>query len=106
MTVIPYLPIQPDALRGIVEMKLGAVVRRAKESHGVQIDVDPAVLEAIAERCREVESGARNVEHILRANVMPMLSRVILEDLAVREEGKLHLRLEAGGPLGIQCVTV
>jgi type VI secretion system protein VasG len=106
MTVVPYFPIQPDALRSIVEMKVTALTRRAKESHGVRVDVDSAVYDAIADRCREVESGARNVEHILRSTVMPMLSRVILEDLAVRTDGTLHLRLQVGGDAGILCSKV
>jgi type VI secretion system protein VasG len=106
MTVVPYIPIRAEALRGIVEMKLGAVVARAHETHGVAVDVAPDVIAAIVDRCQEVESGARNVEHILRAVVMPALSRVILEDLAQRDEGALRVRLQVGGPQGIECVKV
>jgi hypothetical protein len=63
-------------------MKLGAVCKRAKEAHGIDLDVDPKVYEAIADRCKEVESGARNVDHILRGTVLPLVSSEILTRLA------------------------
>jgi type VI secretion system protein VasG len=106
MTVVPYVPIREDALRMIVQMKLGAVLDRARTTHGVKVDTADDVIDAIVARCREVESGARNADHILRAVVMPALSHVILEDLATRDEETLHIRLQTGGPTGIECVKV
>jgi type VI secretion system protein VasG len=82
MTVVPFYPIGTEALREIVRMKLGAVCKRAKESHGIDLGVDAKVYEAIADRCREVESGARNVDHILRGTVLPLVSQEILRRIA------------------------
>jgi type VI secretion system protein VasG len=33
-------------------------------------------------RCQESETGARNIEHILRAGLMPVISRSLLERMA------------------------
>jgi type VI secretion system protein VasG len=82
MTVVPFYPIGTEALLEIVKMKLGAVVKRAKEAHGIDLGVDPKVYEAIADRCKEVESGARNVDHILRGTVLPLVSSEILTRMA------------------------
>jgi type VI secretion system protein VasG len=82
MTVVPFVPIGTEALLEIVKMKLGAVVKRAKQAHGFDLAVDTKVYEAIADRCREVESGARNVDHILRGTIMPMVSHEILTRIA------------------------
>jgi type VI secretion system protein VasG len=82
MTVVPFYPIGTEALREIVRMKLGAVCKRAKQAHGIDLGVDDAVYEAIADRCREVESGARNVDHILRGTIMPLVSQEILRRIA------------------------
>ncbi len=82
MTVVPYVPIRPEALDGIVRTKLGAVAARALESHKVTLSFDDAVIKAIAERCREVESGARNVDHILRGSILPLVSSRVLGALA------------------------
>jgi type VI secretion system protein VasG len=82
MTVVPYVPIGPEALLAIAEMKLGAVADRAREAHGIALRWDPEVPAAIADRCREVESGARNVDHILRGTVLPLISNEILQGFA------------------------
>jgi type VI secretion system protein VasG len=86
MTVVPFYPIGTEALLEIVKMKLGAVVRRAADAHGLELKVDDKVYEAIADRCKEVESGARNVDHILRGTIMPMVSQEILKRIASGEE--------------------
>jgi type VI secretion system protein VasG len=89
MTVVPFYPIGTEALLEIVGMKLGAVCTRAREAHGIDLAVDPEVYEAIADRCREVESGARNIDHILRGTVLPLVSSEILR------------RIAAGDPLSV-----
>jgi type VI secretion system protein VasG len=82
MTVVPYVPIRREALLDIARMKVNAATRRAAEAHRLEVDVAEDVVSAIAERCREVESGARNVDHILRKSLLPKLSLAILEALA------------------------
>ena len=94
MTVVPFIPIGTEALLEIVRMKLGAVVKRAKEAHGIELQVDPKVYDAIADRCREVESGARNVDHILRGTVLPLVSNEILT------------RIAAGNPLDVMRLAL
>jgi type VI secretion system protein VasG len=105
MTVVPYVPIRPEALIGIVQKKLGQVADRAREAHGIEIAIEPAVHEAIAARCREVESGARNVDHILRGNVLPMLSGAILRSIA-EETVKARFRLQVDASSGDFVCTV
>lgn len=100
MTVVPYIPIGPEALEGIVRMKIGAVAKRAKESQNVDLKIEDAVIKAIADRCREVESGARNVDHILRGSVMPRVSNEILQGMASGAPvEKLRLTLDKEGDI-------
>jgi type VI secretion system protein VasG len=99
MTVVPYIPIRPEALVGIVSKKLGQVAARAKETHDIELVILPAVPEAIAARCREVESGARNVDHILRGTILPLLSSAILRNIA-EETAHVRLRLGVDGASG------
>jgi type VI secretion system protein VasG len=40
------------------------------------------VVDAIAARCTEVDSGARNVDHILTDTLLPDMSRRLLEAMA------------------------
>ena len=91
----------------IARMKTQAIAKRAKESHGVTLTIDDAVIEAIAARCREVESGARNVDHILRGTVLPMVSSEILRGMA-SEAGlsdKMRLTLDKEGNIACESGT-
>ena len=47
---------------------------------------EPALEDEIAQRCTEVESGARNIDNILSNTVLPDLSRVLLEAMLGGEE--------------------
>ena len=80
--IIPYFPIKDDAMKQIIRLKLGKVERRLRESHKVQLGYDDTVVNAIAERCTEVESGARNVDNILTNSLLPELSRMLLASFA------------------------
>ncbi|MEZ4229545.1 MAG: type VI secretion system ATPase TssH [Polyangiaceae bacterium] len=100
MTVVPYVPIRPDALKGIARMKMGGIVSRAKAAHGMDLQITDKVIDAIADRCQEVESGARNVDHILRGTVMPLVSSEILKSIAAGEElDKMQLDLDEAGEI-------
>ncbi|MBX3184481.1 MAG: type VI secretion system ATPase TssH [Polyangiaceae bacterium] len=103
MTVVPYIPIRPDALKGIARMKLGGIVKRAEAAHGLRLEVGDDVVDAIAARCQEVESGARNVDHILRGTVMPLVSSEILRSIADGEElGVMRLVLDEAGEIACE----
>jgi type VI secretion system protein VasG len=98
MTVVPYLPLGKDALQGIARSKLALLAAQAREQQGVEVVVDEEVVAAVAARCKEVDSGARNVEHVLRGAVRPRVSNAILEGLAAgAPPARLRLAIGAGG---------
>ena len=63
-------------------LKLGKIVRRIQESHKITLAYDDAVIEEVAKRCTEVESGARNVDNILSNTLLPDVSRQLLTAFA------------------------
>jgi type VI secretion system protein VasG len=85
MSIIPFAPVRDEALREIVRLKLGALASRLQAAHGTRTTFEPAVIDALAQRCTEAETGARNVEHVLRGSLMPVLARALLERLAASE---------------------
>lgn len=105
MTVVPYVPIRRDALREIARLKLDAALKRAALAHKLEVDLHDDVVEAVTDRCREVESGARNVDHILRRSLLPRLSVTLLEALA---DGRSLSRLtvDLDDDREIRCVAV
>ncbi len=82
MLIVPYLPVRDEALKQIIRLKLGKIKRRLLENHKVRFAYDDALLNAVAARCTEVESGARNVDNILSNTMLPEISRELLGRMA------------------------
>ncbi|WP_353212449.1 type VI secretion system ATPase TssH [Rhodovarius sp.] len=80
--VVIYYPLADHVLKMICGLKMKSIGKRVREAYDVAFVVDPAVTDAIVERCREVESGARNIENILNRTLLPELSAHILGRLA------------------------
>jgi type VI secretion system protein VasG len=93
LVIVPYFPIRDEAMRRIVVLKLGKVQRRIAETHRVSLGYDDALVDAVAARCTEVESGARNVDNILTNTLLPELSRLLLAQIA---EGRLASAVRVG----------
>ncbi|WP_250495214.1 type VI secretion system ATPase TssH [Caballeronia sp. GAWG1-1] len=86
MTVIPYYTLPTDALAGIVRLKLDKIVKRLLGANKIPLAYTDKVVDTIAARCTEVETGARNIDFILRGTVMPMLSHEILIRMSEAEQ--------------------
>ncbi len=82
MVIIPFFPVRDENLKQIVRLKLNKVRRRIADTHHVRLDYSEAVVDAIAARCTEVESGARNVDNILTNTLLPEISLHLLEQMA------------------------
>ncbi len=80
--VVIYYPLKPEILKKIAGLKLRSIGKRLREAYNVPLQVDDAVIDAIVERCKEVSSGARNIDNILSRTVLPELSARILARLA------------------------
>jgi type VI secretion system protein VasG len=83
VTMVPYFPLSESIIRQIVLLQLGRIRKRLFENYRAPFTWDEAIVEAIAARCKESASGARNVENILSRTMLPALSARILERLAV-----------------------
>ncbi len=81
VTLVPYLPLSDGVMRQIVELQLGRIRQRLRESYRAGFDYDPALIETIAARCTETSSGARNIEKILSRTLLPELSAEVLSRL-------------------------
>jgi type VI secretion system protein VasG len=82
MMVVPYFPVRDEALKQIIRLKIGKIQRRLQETHKIALEYDNCVLDEVAKRCTEVESGARNVDNILTNTMLPEISREVLSRMA------------------------
>jgi type VI secretion system protein VasG len=100
MVLIPYYPVRDENLKQIVRLKLRKIERRLRETHKVALVYDDALVSAVAARCTEVESGARNVDNILTNTMLPTVSRLLLETLAAGERpGAIRVGVDDAGEL-------
>ncbi|NCC39869.1 MAG: type VI secretion system ATPase TssH [Gammaproteobacteria bacterium] len=79
VVTIPYYPLSDEILGLIIRLQLERIVRRIAENHRATLTYDESVVELIAKRCAEVESGARVVDAILTNTVLPAISREFLK---------------------------
>jgi type VI secretion system protein VasG len=82
LVITPFYPIQDEAMKKIIILKLGKIQRRLQETHKLVLTYDPKLVDEVAKRCTEVESGARNVDNILTNTLLPDISRKLLTAFA------------------------
>ncbi|HEY0007066.1 MAG TPA: type VI secretion system ATPase TssH [Pyrinomonadaceae bacterium] len=98
MVVVPYYPISDTVMREIIKLQLGRIGRRLEENHGADFTYDEGVISEIAARCKEVESGARNVDHILTRSLLPEMSGEFLSRMASGSNIKgVHVAVDTDG---------
>ncbi len=85
MTVVPYYPLGDAVLKKIIQLKLNQIRDRLKVNYKAAFVCTPAVVDTIAARCKDVDTGARNADHIITGTVLTMIAAEVLTRIA---EGK------------------
>ncbi|MGH9405564.1 MAG: type VI secretion system ATPase TssH [Terriglobia bacterium] len=86
MVIVPFYPIRDESMKQIIRLKLGKIKNRLYENHKIELAYDDALVDEVAHRCTEVESGARNVDNILTNTLLPEISRQLLGRMAAGEK--------------------
>jgi type VI secretion system protein VasG len=85
MAVVPFYPVRDEILKRIIELKLSKIKRRIAQNHGARFEYGAALVDGVAARCTEVDSGARNVDNILNGTLLPEISEAVLARMASGE---------------------
>jgi type VI secretion system protein VasG len=97
MVTVPYYPISDDILRLIIKLQLKKIQKRIADNHNAQFSYDDSVIETVAKRCTDVDSGARNVYNILTGTLLPEMSGEVLSRMASGEGiKKVHVSVGEG----------
>ena len=98
LIVIPYLPLSDGVMRGIIRLQLGRIAARILANRGIPFTWDDSVVDLIAGRCTEPESGGRMIDAILTNTMLPEISAVFLNRLLAGSPAtRVHVGAEAGG---------
>ncbi len=106
VNVVPFYPLGDDVMRKIIRLKLGKVGRRVVEQYQAKFSYSEELVDAVAARCTEVDTGARNVDHILTKTLLPEMSAEFLACLA--DGGQItsvHLTLDGQGNFRYEIAT-
>jgi len=79
MEIVPFYTLPQEFLKEITRLKLRKIANRLMDSHKMTLHIDPAMVDVISQRCTEVETGARNIDHIISESLLPLLSSRLLE---------------------------
>jgi type VI secretion system protein VasG len=93
LTVVPYFPLGDEVLRQIIQLQLRRIGERVRANHRASFSYDDALVSTVVGRCKEVESGARNVDHILTGTLLPEMAQEFLARMA---DGKPVERVHVG----------
>ena len=93
MIIVPFYPILGETLRKIIHLQLKKIVKRMEANHKVKMTFDEGLIETIAARCTESDSGARNIDQILTRTLLPEVSTEFLSRMA---QGDAFSRLKVG----------
>ncbi|MEA1967666.1 MAG: type VI secretion system ATPase TssH [Thermodesulfobacteriota bacterium] len=78
MSVLPFISLKSDAMSLIVKLKLEKIKNTLMNNNKITLTYSDKVTDQITVRCTEVETGARNIDYIINANIFPKISREIL----------------------------
>jgi len=97
LVVIPYYPLSDVMIAAITKLQLVRIEKRIFENHKVPFTYDEGVIDLIAARCTELESGGRMIDAILTNTMLPSISTEFLtrmmEGQAIK---KVHVSVTDG----------
>ena len=81
LVVIPYFPLSDAMLGSIIRLQLGRIEKRIADNHKIPFSWSDDVVQLIASRCTELESGGRMIDAILTNSMLPAISTEFLKRL-------------------------
>jgi type VI secretion system protein VasG len=101
MRVVPYYPVGGPVLRELIEIKLGRLGERLNRRQ-LDFTYSQDLVDHLAERCTQSDSGARLIDHLLDLHVLPLVADRLLDAMATGESLKrVHATLD--GNVSVIC---
>ncbi|MBD9600575.1 type VI secretion system ATPase TssH [Pseudomonas sp. PDM10] len=101
MRVVPYYPVGGPVLRELIEIKLGRLGERLNRRQ-LDFTYSQDLVDHLADRCTQSDSGARLIDHLLDLHVLPLVADRLLDAMATGESLKrVHATLD--GNASVTC---
>lgn len=101
MRVVPYYPVGGPVLNELVQIKLGRLGERLQRRQ-LGFSHCQALVEHLAQRCTQSDSGARLIDHLIESHLLPTIADRLLDAMASGEQlSQVHATLDGDG--GVVC---
>ncbi|HXV13193.1 MAG TPA: type VI secretion system ATPase TssH [Candidatus Krumholzibacteria bacterium] len=98
MTLVPFIPLDREALKEIVRLKLAKVKNQLKSQRKLEFGWDEGVPDWIVDRCETAGFGARLIDQTVQTDMLPGVTRELLAALARGESPtSVHVSVGANG---------
>jgi len=98
LVVVPFYPLFGDVMKNIIRLQLDRVAKRVRDNHSAKLIYGEDLVEAVHQRCTEVESGGRAIDNILTNSMLPQISAEVLARMARAEAfSKVEVATDAAG---------
>jgi type VI secretion system protein VasG len=94
MNVVPYMNLGENALKEIIKLKLNFIEKQLRKKD-ITMSYDEKLLDKLLYLSNALDTGARNLDLIINSNIMPVLSKTILDATLVKKSLKsVHISLD------------
>lgn len=93
MTIVPYLPLQGEALGRIVRLKTERLSQIFRQNNQADIVFEDSLIDHLAGQCEASEAGARNIDYLLQSRILPEISQKLIGRLV---DGTLSGKVRVG----------
>jgi type VI secretion system protein VasG len=91
-TVVPYFALDETLMAQIIKLQLDKVQQRVFTHYQAKLVYEDSLISFIQEKCTNEVAGARNIEHLLQASLLPELSTNFLTTMAKNKKiNTVHL---------------
>lgn len=91
MNIVPYLNLKDSALKDITKLKLKNI-KKQLEKKEIDLKIEDKLLDYIVSLTSTIDTGARNIDLIINMNILPKLSKYIL-DCTLKNENISCIRI-------------
>lgn len=98
LVTLPYWPLSPAMLGGIVRIQLNRIKRRIADNHKIAFTYGDDVVDFIVSRCTDADSGGRMIDNILTNTMLPDMSIALLErQMSGQQVAGIEVKAADGG---------
>ncbi len=88
VNIIPYRPLNEQALQEVMALKLKKIQRRAQQNQSLTLHYGHQFITRIVHHCQQHTLGARQIDAVIEQTILPLLSEHLLQHMVANKQLK------------------